>query len=559
MTLSKDRFQKTDFFWLLLILAPVVIYLAHAIQFAPEIFYGDDFDLLYPILLAPEAESWQEKWRLWYTQQNEHRILVPRLVTYLCYKAEGFINWPTVALVANLFWVGTLYFFWKAFQSLKLSLWLFAPIPFLLLQPQYFENVIWPISILQQSTVLFWLSFSIFLYAKGRYKMAIIPGIFAIFTHGSGLSIIPVISLLILLEKRWTLLKFWIPLVCFTLAFYFYGLHEGQGASIGESLSQPTRLIFAFFAFLGGITRVFLENPIWAGLAGFVMVAILSMYLFPRIFLQLKSTEKKLGFFDTVLMGNVAILVLAALLVSVARSWAGIESILPARYLHNPAFFACLAYLVSLRIFSSNKRIKVLGGIVLAAALFFNATSYIVNRPSLEAHYNKQLAEETNFINLGFFPQYHWTFNRNIKERHEKALDKGFIRMEKRLPDISGSYATDTTDQIRFSLVFQPSKGEVSNRKEGLLWVQGNNTATDHSYLYLQPDSGPGYWIALKKARPAFKAVLTGKGFTGRHVNAFIPYENLLVGDYKTGILKDGKFFWIDQQLKVENDSLTVF
>lgn len=551
--------KKSSFFWLLLIFAPLPLYLASSFLHTADIFYGDDFDLLETIAFAPDADSWREKWRLWTKQQNEHRILFPRFITFLCYQIEGYINWKTLALVASLIWIGVLFFLWKTFASLRLPLWLFAPIPFLLLQPQYYENVIWSISILQQSNVLFWICFAVFLYAKGHHKAMFLPAFVAIFTHGNGLSIIPVITLLLILERNWSQLKRWIPFSCFVIALYFFGLHSGQGAGIKDSLSNPIQLILAFFAFLGGFTRVFLQNPIWAAAAGCAMFVTLAVALFPSVLQGLRSPGRKMPFFDTFLLGTTVVLLISAVLVSVSRSWGGLENILPPRYLHNTAFFFCLTYLGLLKMLSRSKTVGYLGGLALAGAMVFNAVSYFVNITHLRNHSATRLAEETNYLNLGVFPQYHWTFDRNIKERYQTALAKGVVKMTRRLPDIDRQYDIDPETQLRFSVSFQAKKGETTNRKTGFLQAEGDNTTPTQNYLYLQPESGNGYWIALEKTRPPFRGFLTGRELRGRYVNGSIPYENLPVGEYQAGVLTGDTFSWTGQKLAVSNDSLSVY
>jgi hypothetical protein len=538
--------------------APILLYLLVGTRFCASIFYGDDFDLLETLTFAPEAESWKEKFRLWTKQQNEHRIVFPRLIAFLCYKAEGIINWQTICLVANLIWVGIVYFLWKAFDALKLPIWLFTPVPFILFQPQYFENIIWPISILQQSNVLFWLAFAIFLYAKGRYKALLIPAFIAIFTHGNGLSILPVIALLIILEKKWSVLKIWIPFSLLSVFLVFYGLQSGQGAQIGESLSNPLQLITAFFTFLGGVTRVLLEDFLWSAIMGFLLVALLCWALLPPTMRAIQSRGTSLSFFEKFLIGIVAVLLISAALVSISRSWAGLASILPPRYLQNTALFACLAYLAVLKILPTKRAAQIIGGISVVLAIAFNVLSYFVNFSALENHRFNQAAEETNYLHHGFFPQYHWTFNRNIKERYEAALNKGVVQMKSRLPEISGEHPIDSSAHLRFTLDLQPPKGEPSPRKPGILWCHADKLSKEQTYLYLQPASGNGYWILLKKTRAAFIEMFIHGYLSGRSLNGMVLYENLPLGEYTVGMLADDRFSWTGQKLTIENERMSV-
>lgn len=539
------------------ILIPVICYLSYGYSYSGPIFWGDDFDLLETVTRVPEANSFSEKLFLWFKQQNEHRVVFPRLITYLDYQLEGFINWRSLILFANLVWVGILYFFWSAFRSMNLPLWMFIPVSWLLFQPQYYENMIWATSILQQSNVVFWLSFTVFLYAKGYPKAALLPALVATFSHGSGLSSFIVILFLILTERKWHLLPYWIASTLAVVLLYFFRLEKGQSANFSESISNIKQLILSFFAFSGSMTRVVIENPLWAAAAGFLMMLILSAYLLPKFLAAFKPNKPEFSFFTIILIGNIAFFAISAALVSISRSWAGLESIMPPRYQHYTVFLAGWTYLVILKSLSPTKIKRVAALLTIAFALLFNLLSYVVYSPSVIFRQNYLIADETNYLNHQRFLQYHWTFNRNINNTYKSALDKGVVRMKKQLPDIvPDQYPTDTSAQLLFSVT--PKSAEAGSSEEEILWIEGHLDGGRSVFLYFMPEEGDGYWIPLRGSRPAFRDLIL-KGITrGKTYRSELDYANLPEGDYRVGILHKDDFSWTPGTLDIRREALPV-
>lgn len=538
------------------ILIPVVVYLGYGYHYSGPIFWGDDYDLLETITLSPEAESLGEKWHLWTKQQNEHRVVFPRLITYLNYLLEGFINWKTLILTANLIWVFILYFFWRAFQEQKLPSWMFIPIPWLLFQPQYYENIIWATSILQQSNVVFWLSFTVFLYAKGYYKAALVPAVVATFSHGSGLCSFLVVLFLIFLEKRWKLLPYWIIATLIFYVLYFFKLEKGQSANFSESLSNLTQLVLSFFAFSGSLTRVVLNNPLWAALLGVLMFAIITYTLIPPIWKALSVNKPKIRPLTLILIGNVAFFVISAALVSVSRSWAGLEAIMPPRYQHYTVFLASWTYLMILDYTSKSILLKRLALGFIFLAMLFNGISYVVYTPTVSYRKNYLIADETNYLNHGKFLQYHWTFNRNIEHTYQKALEKGIVRMTKQLEGIvSDDAPTSDWVDLRFRVSTNTSPNEL-NPTDEFLWVEADLKDKKNVFLYFSPVEGQGYWLPLRGSRAAFKDLIFKAKTRGSNYTAQLDYANLPSGYYRVGIFMDDEFTWTNNTIHVKPDRL---
>jgi len=535
-----------------LILFPVLLYLSYGYRYSGPVFWGDDFDLLETVTLSPEATSLGQKLHLWTKQQNEHRVIVPRLITFLDYTVEGFIHWKTLILIANLIWVCILYFFWSAFRTLKLPAWMFIPVPWFLFQPQYYENHIWATSILQQSNVVFWLAFTVFAYARGYRKAALLPAVLATFSHGSGLSSFLVILFLVILERRWRLLPYWLVSSAVVMGLYFYQLEKGQSANFSESISNPVQLIGAFFAFSGSLTRVIVASPLAAVGTGFLMMMVLGSFVLPKLWKAIKSPRYKPRFFTVTLTGNLAFFVISAALVAISRSWAGLEAIMPPRYQHYTVFLLGWTYLVILRYLSERNSVRPAALLFVAGGILFNVLSYIVYTPMVSFRNDYLTADETNYLNHGQFLQYHWTFNRNIRETYRKALDKGVIRMERQMPEIGDTtYPVDSAAALSFRVDKAPVVSN-SNPAEEMLWLEGKFSSGKSLFVYLQPAQDSGYWIPLRGSRPAFRDLFLRGKTRGDAYHSELYYANLPAGEYRVGILKDGQFSWTLHTLNVQ-------
>ncbi len=537
------------------ILIPVIGYLSFGYRFSGPIFYGDDYDLLESMTLFPEAETFSRKVHFWYKQQNDHRILLPRLITFLDYSLEGFINWRNLALIANLIWVFILLLLWKTFRSLNLAAWLFIPVSWVLFQPQYYENIVWPISILQQSNVVVWIALTIYLYGQKRHRLAFLAALAAAFTHGSGISSFLVILVLMALDRQWRYMAYWAAGTGTALLVYFYRYEKGMSSHLQESLSDPLLLIQSFFAFLGSLTRVLAASPYWAVGLGVVLVAIPLIRLLPALLRTLRGTYA-LSPFEKFLLGNLLALLITAMLVSLTRSWSGLENIMPPRYQHYPAYMACLAYLALISgIPELYKRSLALP--VLFTALVFNALSYLTHYPNGAFHHHSLIAEEANYASHKKFLRYHWTFNRNIHTTLEKALAKGTVRSHPRLPVITGqAYPADTTELLDFHADY--SSGTFPEAEERWFRIVNSSSVTPELYLYLQPPEGPGYWLAVRKSRPAFRDFLTRGVLLGKGFHAEVPQGNIPAGSYHIGIWKNNRFYRTVYSLQVEKDQVTV-
>lgn len=543
---------------LLLAAIPVAAYYFFVEQNAFNFFFADDFHLFKDIVWMQETDSWLEKFKLLTQQHNEHRIVVPRLITWLDYQLEGSINWRFLILLGNLCWIGIIWLFFRAFQQIKLSFWYFVPVPFLLLQPQYIDNLTWTISIFQQCLILFWAFLSIYLISKLHYKWAAFVTVIATFTHGNGMFVFVVGSVLLLLHKNWKPLIFWLLLMAATLSLYFYHYQAGQNSNLGGSLSNPPRLLAAFGAFNGAFMDVFQPGNLNISiLVGWVIVFSLliinglavwqwlSSSLAGRFsFLSKKRVKNGVnaylkldnGFF----LGCGLFMLITGALVALSRSWGGVGSVVQARYQHFAVVALVLVYLSSLYISSTQIR-KIIIIISLPFALIFNALCYYQYSEEIVYRHQQLEADVFNWQQHRSSLQYPISLNNNIRTVVNKSFEQGICK----LPEtFFSAYEADLLNQLTktdssislkintFTIVDKDASGSFHRK---LLSIENENLAGE-IFLLLKSEKQT-YLIGTKRNRVGKKKFFLNGVYFRMGFKADVLTESVAPGQYRVGIL----------------------
>jgi hypothetical protein len=534
------------------IFLPIVIYLVYSSSNSVNYFFADDFHLLKTVLWIQDVDGLFEKLGILMKQHNEHRILFPRLLTLADYKIEGAINWRTLVMIGNLLWVGNLWFFWKGFKSFNLPGWMFIAVPFLFLQPQYTDNVIWAISILQQSVIIFWFSLLTYLCSRNRFSWALLVAVIATFTHGNGIFSFLIGIILAMVDRRWRTAAIWAGVWIVVGLIYFWGYEKGQSADFGRSLSDPLRLIMSFFGFFGAVTTIRMRNVGYAVLLGAILVTILAIYLLPKLRPVLKSGDH-LTVFDKMLLGNVLFLGITGALVCVSRSWGGIESVLAPRYLHYSPYVICWVYIVLLSFLNLPVK-KMAAGLFILFGVTFNALSYFHYNQDIQFQKNWLIVDESNWIHHGKMLNYAATFNVNIRETYHRVIREGICSSENHFPAIS---QTDALPEVALNLSFfhhitndMDASGVYPRRFQHIV----NNTVEGKTYLFLQPATGQGYWLPTRIPHSGIMEFFRSGRLSKAGFEAEFRTENLPAATYRIGMLNDNKFSWTSQTLDLRSN-----
>ena len=123
---------------------------------------------------------------------------------------------------------------------------------------------------------------------------------------------------------------------------------------------------------------------------------------------------------------------------------------------------------------------------------------------------------EYSFYVHNFYIGFHalsWCWQHKMHPRcnmslHQKALEKGIVRMTKQLEGIvSDDAPTSDWVDLRFRVSTNTSPNEL-NPTDEFLWVEADLKDKKNVFLYFSPVEGQGYWLPLRGSRAAFKDLI---------------------------------------------------
>lgn len=536
----------------LAVFLPVALLLATVLFYSETLFFADDFHLLKTVVWFQDTDSFYQKVLLLMQQHNEHRIVFPRLLTWLDYRIEGHINWPTLMVLGNLVWCGVLYFLWDAFRTLKLNPWLFLPIPWLLLHPFYYDNLTWSISVLQQSVIVFILSWLVYAFAHRRFFLAIAIVLLGTFTHGNGIFGFAVGVVFLVIYREWRWLGIWLGIALLTAGVYFYGFEKGQNADFARSLSDPLRLMAYFCTFLGSITQVFGPKE-WPAVAwGAIVVLGIGWFGFPKIYARYQS-GRALSYFEKMLLGNLLFIGITALLVAVSRSWSATDLMIPPRYAHYSPYLTAWFYLVGLAVLARPyaRQWAMAWGM---GAVVLCLVSYLNYFTTLEYRRDWLRADKANWENYSVFLQYAPSFNHNIRETYQVAVARGVCYHPSQLPARFTNQIVDSTLTLTFERGFTVSQDASGEHREKVLRVGSQSPHSETPFLVLVAENKPVLWVPFYRLRNAYRFMLQGQGLKKGNLTTEILLDNLPEGTFRLGLYSNQRLRMTPHQLRIGTD-----
>lgn len=380
--LMRDAKTRRKTYLLLAIVAlPVLAYFAFFFAFTLNVPYWDDYAVLAFVINFTNPE-WPGKAALFFSQHNEHRIVTLRTLA-LGFRALSLeINWTIIAFLGNLGLLGIVWILWKwavrSFAGPPLLRGLaFAPVVFILFQPQHHELMLWAICAFTNVGAALFAFLSFFLLTRPggsgsppapALAAAFGAALLSVFTNGNGLFVLPIGALVLLAARKPVRLAAWSGAAVLAAGFYFLGYARNPvHPEIMPFLTKhPLEVLKYFLSVLGsaadfGVLRSFV--PIAAGAA--ILAATTA--------LAVKRFERK----DPFLASGLLFVVFSLAAQALTRAPLGTAQALESRYRFLSALAIALTYLGWVRIARPGKTIAV-GAIALAIG--FSAASFLVNR-----------------------------------------------------------------------------------------------------------------------------------------------------------------------------------
>ncbi len=134
MPIINVRQRLFSYLVFVVVFTPICIYLWRSNQYSVNIFCRDEYRIAVLFLKKWfEATSFQEALQTFFLPENENRPFVIRMIYVFSYWLTGSVNIKFVCVLANIEMLGFLYIIWDSLKRGGLSLWVFAPIPYLAL------------------------------------------------------------------------------------------------------------------------------------------------------------------------------------------------------------------------------------------------------------------------------------------------------------------------------------------------------------------------------------------------------------------------------------------
>ncbi|MCZ2474569.1 hypothetical protein G9H61_03880 [Aquirufa ecclesiirivi] len=278
----------------ILILTLIGIFVCYILYFSFDFPYQDDVTLLEFINTTKNTPwNWSDFFQALFRVDNDHSIVIPRLVTWIDYLLVGQVNFQHLIWLTLSELILILYLLYRLFKRQKLHLVYFIPVAFLWLQPQYHEVSNWAITGLQHGHVTLFLLTSLYLITEDKaYALtwSIVLAFFASFTFGNGFIVFIALAYVYLLQKNWK--NAFIIGICLLLffAFYLQIYHMGQAVKFHWNIKH---ILLSFLGFIGASAMEFPKiGLVFSWFIGFIVVSIFTFFSIDHSKFNLKNKDQ---------------------------------------------------------------------------------------------------------------------------------------------------------------------------------------------------------------------------------------------------------------------------
>jgi hypothetical protein len=300
-------------------------------------------------------------WSAWWSQHNEHRIILARLLFWLdlhCFGGRSIflvvMNYFFLACIAYVFWLFVLSTLPQRENMKKPFAFGFFLLSWIFLWVQH-ENLTWAFQaqfFLAQLLPLL----ALYLFAKSISDKSVLPFVLAVFlgiasagTMANGVLVLPLMflySFVIRQPKKTSLLLLLISAL--TIALYFYGDAGkiGQHSLLLQFVEHPFGIILYVLLYLGG-PFFFLAREGVPGAAADALIAAVFIVFSILTFVN-EYRKKNRSPYVFALLTFVAYIILTALITAGGRLQYGVAQAFASRYT-TPALMAYAALFVILR------------------------------------------------------------------------------------------------------------------------------------------------------------------------------------------------------------------
>lgn len=542
----------------LCVLIPVFVFWQMLFTYAINVPWFDDVEV-FPgaLVIWLKTDAWGGMKEM-FRPNNEHRMLPGKLAGVLCYQLTGQLNMRWLALAANLNLMGILVLFWRVFRNLSLSPIYFLPLCLVVLHPQFYLASTWSITAWQHQSVLFWGFLTIYLLAKNTVKtflLAVLTGFVTTFCMSNGLVFWGAGLALIIIQKRYKNILFWLAAAGVAGFFYFYKFNNAANTNgLAYFFEHPHESFFGFFTFFGGSfdfwqQSAIVKRAILPTLMGMLLVGFCGWWLVMFVVKNWKTspTTEKAITTHYFLFGCLAFLFGNGFVIALLRPQFGYYVMLVGNYKLYPALLLAFGYLIYL----SKPTPKVVRWpVILGCSIAFNIFSYVKFMPDV--------AQRRQMLAASAYNQQH--------------NDIGLAAQ------INSPFADYTSYQMRFlnarkayqyPLVFSDTALNTPLEKQKLMPQVAVERVSKTDVVVSQPDFENGNasydaaYLVLRSATKTYVAATNQPYFAGRNpfrspkgFTAKLLPKLYQPDDYQIGVLVvsggDQTLFKTDQRVRVD-------
>ncbi|RCR66290.1 hypothetical protein DUE52_27520 [Larkinella punicea] len=371
----------------------VVFFVYYVAIYSVNFPFQDDNTFLQLITEIRKGLSWPETISTFFRADNDHRIFVPRFVSYIDYLINGHLNFRSYIFIAAINLIFVAGYIYGLFRQLKLPLAYFLPIPLLIFQPQYHEVTIWALTGLQHITLLLLLCACLILLQEPspvRVATAVFLALLATYTHGNGILVFATGFFILLINRHYVVLLPWMLAMMIALAGYLAGYTPGSG--VKSSIDWPL-IPAAFVAKIGATLSTWpslsIGAPIiWGTLICIVVIPSMLMAVYQS--LRKNSTQPAVAH---TIFAFFCFIFLTTGLITIYR--ASSEIVLENRFKIYAAFSSVFFYLFLLITYPKLRRGTYVFFVVFAT--LFYLSSYSLYTPEVVNKYTRYVADTYNW------------------------------------------------------------------------------------------------------------------------------------------------------------------
>ena len=284
--------QTTRYIWVGV--GVIAIYYAVVVLNSLNIPFADDLSVLASQYDIHTATRFQDVVATLLSFHNEHRLLVPRLITIGLAKLHGnVIDFRWWIWAGNAWLLLILYVFYRVFVRYQKPMVFFLPVVLLLFQPLHTELVYWGMASLQNIGVLAVAALALYLVTVGERPLihtgaVALLTVMAMLTGANGMLLILSVAFVWLVKRRYALAVGWLVVGGIAAVLYWRGFVPDPHTA-GSVKTSPT-LFDSGLTFLG-LMGAFIESQ------RFGFLSVLAGLIFVSAFVEivLRKLPKLLG------------------------------------------------------------------------------------------------------------------------------------------------------------------------------------------------------------------------------------------------------------------------